>query len=155
MPNIAVVLSGCGYMDGAEIRESVLALTALDREGAVVTIFAPNIDQHHVINHLTGQETDETRNVLVESARIARGKVQDLNEAKADDFDALVLPGGNGAAKNLSDLAFKGGDATVLPKFKALLLDFVAQNKPIGAICISPAVLVAALKEDIHPVHLW
>jgi enhancing lycopene biosynthesis protein 2 len=149
MPNVAVILSGCGYLDGAEIREAVLALTALDKEGATVEVFAPNIPQRKVVNHLTGEDTDETRNVLVESARIARGKVRDLDEAKAEAFDALVLPGGFGAALNLSDIALKGAEGTVIPALKNLILDFLKAGKPIGAICISPAVLVASVKKNV------
>ncbi len=150
MPKIAVILSGCGHQDGAEIRESVIALLALDRAGAEVQIFAPNSNQRDVINHITGEPMPETRNVLVEAARIARGKIKDLKEAKASDFDGLVLPGGYGAAKNLSDVAIKGKDAIVLPELRALILDFVAQKKPIGAICIAPAILTAALKGTIQ-----
>ncbi len=151
MAKVAVVLAGCGYLDGAEIREAVLALTALDKAGAVVTIFAPDIPQHHVVNHLTGEEASETRNVLVESARIARGQVSDLAEAEAEAFDALVLPGGFGAAKNLSDLAFAGKEAKVLPALQQLIVDFLAQHKPIGAICIAPAVLTAAVAKQCTP----
>lgn len=151
MTNVAVVLSGCGHLDGAEIREAVISLLALDKGGATVSIFAPDIAQKDVVNHLTGKPIEETRNVLVEAARIARGKIRDLKEAKASEFDALVLPGGFGAAKNLSNLAEKGPDAQVLPEFKALILDFLRAGKPIGAICISPAVLTAAVKGEVTP----
>jgi enhancing lycopene biosynthesis protein 2 len=151
MKKIAVVLAGCGHLDGAEIREAVITLLELDKAGAVVQCFAPNINQMHVVNHLTGQEAGETRNVLVEAARIARGKIKDLKEARAADFDGLLLPGGFGAAKNLSDLAIKGKDATVIPEFKNLILEFLKARKPIGAICISPAILVAAVGKEIHP----
>lgn len=146
MPKVAVVLSGCGHKDGAEIREAVLALLALDKQDATVTIFAPNIAQRDVVNHLTGEPTNESRNVLVEAARIARGTIQDLKSAKAESFDALVLPGGFGAAKNLSDLAIKGKDCTVLPELKNFILGFMKAEKPIGAICIAPAVLAAAVR---------
>lgn len=152
MTKVAVVLSGCGYLDGAEIREAVIALWALDKMDASVRCFAPDIDQHDVVNHLTGQQVDETRNVLVESARIARGQVTDLKKANADDFDALVLPGGFGAAKNLSNIAFKGIDGEVLPEFKDFIVGFLKAGKPIGAICISPAVLVAAVKGEASPI---
>ncbi|EPN20295.1 isoprenoid biosynthesis protein with amidotransferase-like domain, partial [Pseudomonas syringae pv. actinidiae ICMP 19070] len=104
---VAVILSGCGVYDGAEIHESVLTLLRLDQRGAQVQCFAPDIAQHHVINHLTGEEMPESRNVLIESARIARGEVKDIREANADDFDALIIPGGFGSAKNLSDLALQ------------------------------------------------
>lgn len=152
MARVAVVLSGSGYLDGSEIREAVIALLALDRGGAEVQIFAPNVDQSDVVNHLTGEATSETRNVLVESARIARGQVKDLEEAKADDFDALVLPGGYGAAKNLSNLATAGAEAEAIPAFKRFVTEFIEQGKPIGAICISPAVLVAAIRDKVSPM---
>ncbi len=151
MTQIAVILSGCGYLDGAEIREAVISLLALDRAGAEVQCFAPDIDQHHVVNHLTGEEVNETRNVLVEAARIARGNIQDLSTLDASQFDGLVIPGGFGVAKNLSDLAFKGPDATVLPAFKEAITAFVRAGKPVGAICITPAVLVAAIGKEHHP----
>jgi enhancing lycopene biosynthesis protein 2 len=152
MTHIAVILSGCGHLDGAEIRESVLTLLALDRAGATVSIFAPDIGQMHVVNHLTGTPVEgASRNVLEEAARIARGDIKPLSEAKAANFDGLLIPGGFGAAKNLSDLAIKGTNATVLPAFKALVADFVKAGKPIGAICISPAVLTAALKDTVSP----
>ncbi|EMV9186173.1 isoprenoid biosynthesis glyoxalase ElbB, partial [Escherichia coli] len=102
---VAVILSGCGVYDGAEIHESVITLLRLSQRGAQVQCFAPDIAQHHVVNHLTGEEMAESRNVLVESARIARGDVKDVRDAKVEDFDALVVPGGFGAAKNLSDFA--------------------------------------------------
>lgn len=151
MTHVAVILSGCGHLDGAEIRESVISLLALSRHGAHVTIFAPDITQHHVINHLTGEPTSETRNVRTEAARLARGEVEDLATLDATQFDALIIPGGFGVAKNLSDLAFKGADATVLPVFTHAIQQFIAQKKPIGAICIAPAVLTAAVGKDIHP----
>ena len=105
---VAVILSGCGVYDGAEIHESVLTLLRLDQRGAQVQCFAPDIAQHHVINHLSGEVMNESRNVLVESARIARGNVKDLREANVEDFDALIVPGGFGAAKNLSNFAVEG-----------------------------------------------
>lgn len=148
MTKIAVILSGCGYIDGAEVRESVLSLLYLDEQGAEVSIFAPNMNQHHVVNHLNGEEQPGTRNILEESARIARGKIQPLSELKEADFDGLVVPGGFGVAKNLSDLAFKGADATVLPEFATAIRAFFDAKKPIGAICITPAVLAAVLKNE-------
>ena len=145
---VGVVLSGCGFKDGGEIHESVLTLLALDRAGAEVHCFAPDVDQAKVVNHLTGEPVEETRNVLVESARIARGEIKDLSEAKADDLDALVLPGGFGAAMNLSDFAVKGSDGTVNPTLAKLLRDMHAQKKPIGAICIAPATVALALGSE-------
>ena len=150
MPKIAVILSGCGYLDGAEIREAVIALLALDRKGADVTIFAPDIEQNCVVNHITKEKAEnETRNVLIESARIARGNIGNLANIDANNFDALVLPGGFGAALNLSDLAIKGQDLTIIPDLERCIKDFISANKPIGAICISPAVLVAALRDQM------
>ncbi|TFB40106.1 isoprenoid biosynthesis glyoxalase ElbB [Pseudomonas sp. F01002] len=136
---IAVILSGCGVYDGAEIHESVITLLRLDQRGAQVQCFAPNIAQLHVINHLTGEEMPESRNVLVESARIARGNIKDIREANAEDFDALIVPGGFGAAKNLSNFAVEGAGCTVQPEVLALAEAFAEARKPVGLICISPA----------------
>ncbi|GKT10593.1 isoprenoid biosynthesis glyoxalase ElbB [Desulforhabdus sp. TSK] len=144
---IGVLLSGCGVFDGSEIHEAVLTLLALDRAGAQAVCMAPNTDQYHVINHLTQQETGEKRNVLVESARIARGVIQDLKDVKASDIDGLILPGGFGAAKNLSDFAFKGPDAAVHPEVKRLLQEMTAAGKPVGGICIAPATVTKALAD--------
>jgi enhancing lycopene biosynthesis protein 2 len=136
---IAVILSGCGVYDGAEIHESVITLLRLDQRGAQVQCFAPDIAQLHVINHLTGEEMPESRNVLVESARIARGEVKDIGEANAADFDALIVPGGFGAAKNLSNFAVEGAGCSVNPQVLALAEAFAEAGKPVGLICISPA----------------
>lgn len=136
---VAVILSGCGVYDGAEIHESVITLLRLDQRGAHVQCFAPNITQMHVVNHLTGEEMPESRNVLTESARIARGQVKDLREANVEDFDALIVPGGFGAAKNLSNFAVEGAGCTVQPEVLALAEAFAEAGKPVGLICISPA----------------
>ena len=136
---IAVILSGCGVYDGAEIHESVITLLRLDQRGAQVECFAPDVAQLHVINHLTGEEMPESRNVLVESARIARGDVKDIREANAEDFDALIVPGGFGAAKNLSNFASAGAGCSLNPQVLALAEAFVEAGKPLGLICISPA----------------
>jgi enhancing lycopene biosynthesis protein 2 len=125
--------------DGAEIHESVITLLRLDQRGAQVQCFAPNIAQLHVINHLTGDEMPESRNVLVESARIARGNIKDIREANVEDFDALIVPGGFGAAKNLSNFAIEGAGCTVQPDVLALTEAFAEAGKPVGLICISPA----------------
>ncbi|MQT60233.1 isoprenoid biosynthesis glyoxalase ElbB [Pseudomonas sp. FSL R10-0399] len=138
--NIAVVLSGCGVYDGTEIHESVITLLRLSQRGAHVQCFAPNIAQLHVINHLTGEEMPESRNVLVESARIARGEIKDIREAKVDDFDALIVPGGFGAAKNLSSFATEGAACSVQADVLALAEAFAEAGKPIGLMCISPAI---------------
>jgi enhancing lycopene biosynthesis protein 2 len=136
---VAVILSGCGVYDGAEIHESVLTLLRLDQRGAQVQCFAPNIPQLHVVDHLSGDEMSESRNVLVESARIARGKIKDLREAKAEDFDALIVPGGFGAAKNLSDFAVSGAQCTVNPEVLRVVQGFASAGKPVGLMCIAPA----------------
>ncbi|MBN3863476.1 isoprenoid biosynthesis glyoxalase ElbB [Pseudomonas frederiksbergensis] len=136
---IAVILSGCGVYDGAEIHESVITLLRLDQRGAQVQCFAPDIAQLHVINHLTGEEVPESRNVLVESARIARGNIKDIREADVEDFDALIVPGGFGAAKNLSNFAVEGAGCSVQPDVLALTEAFAEAGKPVGLICISPA----------------
>ncbi|MFJ2365070.1 isoprenoid biosynthesis glyoxalase ElbB [Pseudomonas sp. NPDC087697] len=136
---VAVILSGCGVYDGAEIHESVITLLRLDQHGALVQCFAPDIAQLHVINHLTGEEMPESRNVLVESARIARGQVKDLCEANAEDFDALIVPGGFGAAKNLSNFASEGAGCVIQAEVLALAEAFAEAGKPVGLICISPA----------------
>jgi len=142
---IGVILSGCGFKDGAEIHESVLTLLAIDRGGAEAVCFAPDIDQTVVVNHLTGEEVDETRNVLVESARIARGNIKKVESADVDALDALILPGGFGAAMNLSDFGSKGADGSVNYQVAALVQAMHAAGKPIGAICIAPAVIARAL----------
>jgi enhancing lycopene biosynthesis protein 2 len=129
----AVVLSGCGVFDGAEIHEATLSLYALAKNDALYDIFAPDIPQHHVINHVTGEEMNEERNVLVESARIARGKIQNLKEFDASYYDGILIPGGFGAAKNLSNWAYKAADAEIDPQVERCILDMVKAGKPIGA----------------------
>ena len=149
MKTIAVILSGCGFLDGAEIRESVLTLLALDSEGAQYKIFAPNKEQHHVINHLEGKENASgSRNILEESARIARGEIEDLAKLNPDEFDALILPGGFGVAKNLSSFAFEGSAASVDQLTATKVTSFYNADKPIGAICIAPALLALVLGEQ-------
>ncbi|MBI5138101.1 MAG: isoprenoid biosynthesis glyoxalase ElbB [Nitrospirae bacterium] len=138
MKKVGVVLSGCGVQDGSEIHEAVITLLALDRAGATAVCLAPNVDQAHVINHLTGQQTRETRNVLVEAARIARGHVTDIQRAHAADLDALIFPGGFGVAKNLSTFAFKGVDCTVHGDVTRLCKEMHQDGKPIGFLCIAP-----------------
>lgn len=143
---IAVVLAGSGVYDGSEIHEAVLTLLALARKGVAVQCFAPNSPQHHVINHLTGQEdTGATRNVLIESARIARGEIKDLREYDAADFDAIIFPGGFGVAKNLCTFALDGVDCWVNADVEAALKATHAAGKPIGALCIAPALIAKVL----------
>jgi enhancing lycopene biosynthesis protein 2 len=143
--NIAVVLSGCGVYDGAEIHESVFTMLAIARNGASYQVFAPDIEQYHVVNHLTGQPVDEKRNVLVEAARIARGDIKPLSEYDPGDFDALMFPGGFGVAKNFSTFAFDGADCTVNPEIEKVILDTNKAGKPIGALCISPVIVAKVL----------
>ena len=150
MKKIGVVLSGCGVRDGSEIHEAVFALLAIDQAGCEAVCMAPNAD-FDVTDHLAMQETGERRNMLVESARIARGIIRDIKDVKAADLDAVVFPGGFGAAKNLCDFAFKGAGATVNPEVVRLLKEMSAAGKPIGGICIAPALLAAALGRDLAP----
>lgn len=145
MKKFAVVLSGCGVFDGAEIHEATLSLLAIARQGCTYEIFAPDIKQHHVINHITGEEMNESRNVLVESARIARGQIRDLKQLDPASYNGLLFPGGFGAAKNLSTWAFKGADASVLPEVEEAIKGMLALKKPIGALCISPVILAKVL----------
>ncbi len=147
MKRFAVVLSGCGVYDGAEIHEAVLTLLAIVKNGGTYKIFAPDIEQHHVINHLTGNVVEEKRNVLLESARIARGDIQVLSQFNANQFDALIIPGGFGCAKNLSTFAFDGADCTVNEDVVKAVNNMVSANKPIGASCISPVVIAKILKD--------
>lgn len=144
---VGVLLSGCGVFDGAEIHEAVLTLLALDRAGAEIVCMAPDIEQMHVVNHITQEAMNEKRNVLVESARIARGEIRDLKDVRASELDALIIPGGYGAAKNLSDFAVKGAGATVQPEVNRILRELATAHKPIGAICIAPATLTKSLSE--------
>jgi enhancing lycopene biosynthesis protein 2 len=145
----AVVLSGCGVFDGAEIHEATLTLLAISRQGAEYQCFAPNVNQAHVVNHITGNEMQETRNVLVESARIARGNIKDLAEFNVKDFDALVFPGGFGVAKNLCSFAFDGVDCKVNPEVQKSIQAMHDAKKPIGALCISP-VLIAKILGNVQ-----
>lgn len=146
MKKFAVVLSGSGVFDGAEIHEATLSLLAIAQAGGEYEIFAPDIPQHHVINHITGKEMDEKRNVLIESARIARGKISSLSVFDASNFDALLIPGGFGAAKNLSTLAFDGPNCNVNGEFERAIKSMHLANKPIGALCISPAVIARVIE---------
>jgi len=145
MAKIGVLLSGCGVYDGSEIHEAVLTLLTLDRAGAEVICMAPDMEQLDVINHLSGRPMQEKRNVLVESARIARGNIRDVGDVQATDIDGLILPGGLGATKNLSNFALERDNAEVRPDVKRLLVEMVQAGKPIGAICIAPATLTRAL----------
>lgn len=148
-PTFAVVLSGCGVYDGAEIHETVLTLLAIDRHGGTCQCFAPDIAQRDVVSHLTGQVTSETRNVLVESARIARGKIKPLSGFAPGAFDALIFPGGFGAAKNLSSFAVDGPECTVNADVERAVRGMHEAGKPVCALCISP-VIVARVLVDVE-----
>jgi len=142
MKNIAVILSGCGVYDGSEVHEAVLTLLAIEQQGAKYNCFAPNIAQHHVINHFTGEvSSDESRNVLVEAARINRGDVEDLVELREKDFDGIIFVGGFGAAKNLSSFALDNGNYTVNESVLEAAKAFAKADKPAGYMCIAPALL--------------
>jgi enhancing lycopene biosynthesis protein 2 len=144
MKKVAVILSGCGVFDGAEIHESVLTLLALDRANAQVVCAAPDVPQHHVVNHLTQQPVPgETRNVLMESARIARGQIVPLSQLDVREVDAVILPGGFGAAKNLCTFAQAGANFTVNPDVARVVRAAHQAGKPIGFICIAPAIAAA------------
>ncbi len=149
MKKIAVVLAGNGVFDGAEIHEATLTLYAISKNNAIYEIFAPDIKQHHVINHITGEEMPETRNVLVEASRIARGKIKNLAEFKARDFDALIFPGGFGVAKNLCSFAFDGDECHINHDVEKAIRSMIEQEKPIGALCIAP-VLLSKILGDVE-----
>jgi enhancing lycopene biosynthesis protein 2 len=149
---IGVVLSGCGVFDGSEIHEATLTLLELDRAGAEIICMAPNVDQMHVIDHLAGAPAQgSSRNVLTESSRIARGEIKDIADVNADQLDALIFPGGFGAAKNLSDFAVAGSTCSVHPDVQSLIMDMYKAEKPMGFICIAPAIAARVLGE-VHPV---
>lgn len=140
-----VVLSGCGNRDGAEIHESTLSLWAIHALGHEYRCFAPDVPQLHVLNYLTGGEMAERRNVLLESARIARGAIADLREFRAAGIDVLLFPGGVGAAKNLCDFAVAGAECTVQQDVARVIREMHALGKPIGALCIAPVLLARVL----------
>jgi enhancing lycopene biosynthesis protein 2 len=142
----AVILCGCGHQDGSEIHEATLTLWAIHKSGADFQCFAPNITQHHVLNHLNGEEMPEQRNVLIEAARIARDKIKDLAEFDAAAFDGLVIPGGVGAAKNLCTYAFDGPDCTINPDTAQAIQTMHQAGKPIGALCIAPVIVAKVLE---------
>lgn len=143
---IAIILAGNGVYDGAETTETTMTMLSVMKNGGEYELFAPDMEQHHVVNHLNGEEMNEKRNVLIEAARIARGNIKALSELKMKDFDALMMPGGFGVAKNLSDFALKGADCTVLPDVERVIKETIEQGKPLGALCISPAVVARVLE---------
>ncbi|MBW4055256.1 MAG: isoprenoid biosynthesis glyoxalase ElbB [Proteobacteria bacterium] len=151
MKKIGVVLSGCGVYDGSEIHEAVLTLLAIDRQGCEAVCMAPAVG-FAVTDHLVNRETGEKRSVLVESARIARGNIRDIKEVKAAELDAIIFPGGFGAAKNLCDFASKGAAASVNPDVARLIKEMAVAGKPIGAICIAPTLVAAVLGKEYSPL---
>jgi enhancing lycopene biosynthesis protein 2 len=146
MLKIGVLLSGCGVYDGAEIQEAVLSLLAIDQMGAQAVCIGIDADQHHVLNHLNGEEMPQTRNMLVEAARIARGDIQKIENIVPADIDALVIPGGFGSAKNFTSWAFDGPNGSIRSDVKLLLVNLVNIGKPIVALCVSPIVLAKAFE---------
>jgi enhancing lycopene biosynthesis protein 2 len=139
--HIAVILSGNGVFDGSEIHEATMTLYAIMKNGGTYQVFAPDIDQYHVINHITGEEMEEKRNVLIEAARIARGDIRSLKDFQPDEFDALIMPGGFGAAKNLSTFAFDGSNCKINGEVEKAIRGMADKGKPIGALCISPVIV--------------
>lgn len=144
----AVILAGSGVFDGSEIQETTFSLYAIMKKGGEYQIFAPDIKQHHVVNHINGEEMKEERNVMIEASRIVRGDIKPLNEFRASDFDALVIPGGFGVAKNLCTYAFDGENMVVNPEVEKAIKDMVNREKPIAALCISP-VIISKLFGDV------
>jgi len=154
MKKIAVLLHGNGVYDGTEIHEAVLSLLAISENGGEAVCFAPNINQHHVIDHTTGEEMNETRNILVESARIARGNIIDIKDLKVADVDGLVMPGGFGTAKNLTKWAFDGPSGEINEDVKRVIKEFVESKKPIVGLCMSPTTIAKALEDKEFSVKL-
>lgn len=148
---IGVLLSGCGVYDGAEIQEAVLTLLAIEEIGAQAVCISIDEPQHHVINHLTGEEMNESRNMLIEAARIARGNIVEISSISPADIDGLIIPGGFGSAKNFSKWAFLGPEGEINPKVKLLLVNLINVGKPIAALCVSPVIVAKALEgSSIH-----
>lgn len=141
MKNIAIILSGCGVLDGSEIHESVLSMLAIEQYGAEWTCFAPNISQSIVVNHLDKSTKKESRNVLEESARIARGNIKDIKELNIEEFDGLIIPGGCGVIYNLSNYATQTKEFKIDPQVLNVCLEFAKHNKPAGYICIAPMLI--------------
>ncbi|EHK2924623.1 isoprenoid biosynthesis glyoxalase ElbB [Vibrio parahaemolyticus] len=146
MKNIAVILSGCGVFDGSEINETVLTLLSLEKNKVSYQCYAPDMEQHHVINHISGVEQQSSRNILVESARITRGNIKPLQELDEKKHDALIVPGGFGVAKNLCDFALKGENYSILNEFQNVMEAFALAKKPVGYMCIAPILLPKVYK---------
>lgn len=151
---IGVLLSGCGVYDGAEIQEAVLTLLAIEEIGAKALCISIDADQHHVVNHTNGEEMQESRNMLIEAARIARGDVKEISDVDPIDLDALVIPGGFGSAKNFTKWAFSGPEGEILPSVKLLLVNMLNVGKPVAALCVSPVVLAKALEGSSYATNM-
>ncbi len=151
---IGVLLSGCGVYDGAEIQEAVFTLLAIEEMGCEAVCIAVNSNQHHVINHISGEEMPEQRNMMIEAARISRGSIIEIRSIQPADIDALVIPGGFGSAKNFSSWAFHGANGSILPEVKLLLVNLINVGKPIAALCVSPVVLALAFKDVAISLNL-
>lgn len=150
--NFGILLSGSGVYDGAEIQEAVLSMLVVAESGDTYTCIGVDADQFHVINHVTGEPMNESRNMLVEAARIARGNIIPIQDVQPADLDGLIIPGGFGSAKNFTKWAFEGPEGAILPEVKLLLVNLINIGKPIAALCVSPVVLAKALEgSDIHP----
>jgi enhancing lycopene biosynthesis protein 2 len=150
--NFGILLSGCGVYDGAEIQEAILSMLAVSELGDTYTCIGVDADQFHVVNHITGEEMNQSRNMLVEAARIARGNIVPIQNMEPRDIDALIIPGGFGSAKNFTKWAFDGPDGAILPEVKLLIVNLINIGKPIAALCVSPVVVAKALEgSDIHP----
>jgi len=150
--NFGILLSGSGVYDGAEIQEAVFSMLAVSELGDTYTCIGVDADQFHVINHLTGEPMSESRNMLVEAARIARGNIVPIEEIQPADLDGLIIPGGFGSAKNFTKWAFEGPEGEIRPEVKLLLVNLVNIGKPIAALCVSPVVVAKALEgSNIHP----
>jgi enhancing lycopene biosynthesis protein 2 len=145
---IGILLSGCGVYDGAEIQEAVLTMLAIREIEAQYICISVDAPQHHVINHATGEEMNESRNMLVEAARIARGDIRNIRNVEPADIDALIIPGGFGSAKNFTKWAFEGPNGAILPEVKLLLVNLINIGKPVGALCVSPVVLAKAFADS-------
>ncbi len=151
-PKIGVLLHGCGVFDGTEIHEGVFTLYQIEKNGGEPVCIAPDMEQHHVLDHRNGNELDQKRNVLIESARIARGDIRSVDQVEVEELDGLAIPGGFGAAKNLTEWAFKGPDGSIRPDVQQLIKGVAEAGKPIGAVCMGPTVVAKALENsDIHP----
>lgn len=144
---IALFLSGSGYLDGSEITEATSLIIALSKYGIAVDFFAPNRNQSDVVNHNTNQESSESRNILIESARITRGNVLPLDEFNAELYNAVVLPGGFGAVKNFTTFLQDGHNAQLHSDIKKALENAIFHKLWIVGICAAPLVIALALRD--------